>query len=435
MRGLKAMILFGTEDVEVVLEELEQTPSTRAKIAMLRRYKDNTALRAFLDVALNSRRVYHIKRLPEKSSSAINQAALKDIYSLGGLAKYLETRKGLCSEDLDVVFYYFDGLNTELKKKWAEKALLKKAIAGVGVKTVNKAFEEEFLPEHSIMLMHGWKAPLDQLTYPVFVQRKLDGFRCTFIPNIGFLSRKGIPIANTNLPAHFNMGNVLSTRGNVFNDLNSVFDGEVYSHKRSFNDIASILSTVNTPIPDDMKLHVFNIIPMSEWNNQECSGSYTDQLCMFEFLGESLALNNATTIKTYFCKNAEQLKECYNLFLKQGYEGAIIRAPGFVYCWKRATAKSQTIAKLKPEDHIDAKITGVFEGQGNITGMLGGFYIELEDGTALKVGSGFKERERIDFWTKRDSLVGEWVRLQYTEKTPDGSLRFPVFDAIRDSKE
>ena len=67
--------------------------------------------------------------------------------------------------------------------------------------------------------------------------------------------------------------------------------------------------------------------------------------------------------------------------------------------------------------------------------MLGGFNIELDSGKQLKVGSGFKEHERIQFWNDREKLPGRWIKVQYNEVTPDGSLRFPVFLHLRDDKE
>ena len=39
-----------------------------------------------------------------------------------------------------------------------------------------------------------------------------------------------------------------------------------------------------------------------------------------------------------------------------------------------------------------------------------------------------------EMWSKRDSMVGQWMHIKYTELTVDGNLRFPIFDGIRDGK-
>lgn len=431
------MILFGGEDIENILEELEQTTSTNDKIALIAKYKENESLKAFFDIALNPYKVYGIKKLPAEpvGENLINQAVIQDIYSLGGLAKYLVQKKALKNIDRDIIYYYFDGLNTDLKKKWAEKAILKKAIAGVSIKTVNKAYGENIVPEYNVLLMSSWKEDYSKFKFPVYVQRKLDGYRFVYIPGIGFLGRNGKTIANINLPTYLQMGKVVTIGNNFLNDLNCVFDSELYSHKRTFNEISSILSSENKPIPSDIKCHVFNIIPIEEWNDKKVSGTYTDQIQLFQILKMLGKDSKVIPIDTYLCHNAKDLKVLYDSFLEEGYEGAIVRAVDFVYEWKRMTAKSNTITKLKPFDYIDAKIIGLFEGQGSMIGMLGGFHIELEDSTQLKVGSGFKEQERIDLWNQGVILIGEWIRIKYTEKTPEGSLRFPVFDVIRDSKD
>jgi len=448
------MILFGNGDVEGILEELERTTGTKDKIALIAKHSENEALKAYFDVALNPYRVYHVKKLPTKpvSDKSLNMATLKDIYSLGGLAKYLGKKKALKNEDRDVIYHYFDGLFTELQKKWAGKAILKKPIAGVSVKTVNKAYDEKIVPEYNVLLMSSWKEAYSKFEFPVYVQRKLDGYRCTYIPNVGFVGRSGIIVANVNLPTYLQMGKVVSVGRNMLNELNSVFDGELYSHAHSFNEISSILSSENKPIPPELKYNVFNIIPVQEWHAQIVSGTYTDQLQLFQLL---LTIQNSKTIPidTYLCKNPEDLKALYDSFLAEGYEGAIVRATNFVYAWKRCTAKSKTITKLKPMDHIDAKIVDYFEWRGdyvqyfqkriqegeldpnNLPKMLGGFVTELESGKEVEVGSGFKELERIQFWKEKDFLIGRWIRLQYNEITPDGSLRFPVFDDLRDDKE
>lgn len=419
-------IIFGNDHIVHILEALEKLSSTNDKIDLLRDNKENEALQAYLDVALNLYRVYHIKKLPKKSQGGINIATIENIYSLGGLAKYLESKKGLTNRDLDVVYHYLEDFdNSPLLKKWAEKAILKKPIAGLGVKTVNKAFGCKFLPEYSVMLMEEWKKSLEELRYPLYVQRKLDGFRLTCIPKHGYIGRSGRPIANISISEHFEVDSKL--KGDF------VLDGEVYSHKRNFNEIASILSSEDKLIPDDIKHIIFNVIPIKEWEEHNCLDTYTEQLTMLMLVGSTKS-KNVGVIDTYACQNAKDLKELYESFLTEGYEGVIIRGIQSKYQRKRVRANTQDILKLKPHDFIDARITGVFEGEGKMVGMLGGFNIELEDGVQLKVGSGFKEKERIELWKNRDVLKGRWLRLKYTEKTPDKKLRFPIFGSLRDDK-
>lgn len=96
------MILFGGKDIEGILEELEQTTGTNDKIALIAKHKENESLKAFFDVALNPYRVYHVKKLPTKltcEKTSINMATIEDVYSLGGLAKYLGKKKALKNED------------------------------------------------------------------------------------------------------------------------------------------------------------------------------------------------------------------------------------------------------------------------------------------------------------------------------------------------
>lgn len=78
------------------------------------------------------------------------------------------------------------------------------------------------------------------------------------------------------------------------------------------------------------------------------------------------------------------------------------------------------------------EIRGYAEGLGRTKGMLGAFLFILPGGTTMAVSDGFSITQRRKFWKERSNFLGKKAEIQYQEKTPDGSLRFPVFLRIRE---
>ena len=57
-------------------------------------------------------------------------------------------------------------------------------------------------------------------------------------------------------------------------------------------------------------------------------------------------------------------------------------------------------------------------------------------GNEVRVGSGFSDEQRIEFWKNPDLIVGRVIEVKYKEVTKNKngteSLQFPVFMQIRE---
>jgi DNA ligase-1 len=87
------------------------------------------------------------------------------------------------------------------------------------------------------------------------------------------------------------------------------------------------------------------------------------------------------------------------------------------------------------------EVTNVEEGTGRNEGRLGALVCSgIDDGKTIvvNVGSGFSDNDRIEFWTDRDSVIGQIVevRADAITQNQDGtySLRFPRFLRFRGFK-
>jgi ATP-dependent DNA ligase len=66
--------------------------------------------------------------------------------------------------------------------------------------------------------------------------------------------------------------------------------------------------------------------------------------------------------------------------------------------------------------------------------MLGAFLLESANGRKVKVGTGFTDKQRTEFWNNRDTYKGKIVEVSAQEISKH-SLRFPSFVKMREDKD
>ena len=96
------------------------------------------------------------------------------------------------------------------------------------------------------------------------------------------------------------------------------------------------------------------------------------------------------------------------------------------------------ILKVKRFYTMDLPIVRYEEGSGRLAGTLGAFVLKYNE-NEVKVGSGFTDEQRQEYWLHRDDLVGTLCEVKYKEISKDKnteleSLQFPVFVRLRDDK-
>lgn len=136
-----------------------------------------------------------------------------------------------------------------------------------------------------------------------------------------------------------------------------------------------------------------------------------------------------------------------------GYEGICTRAPQSPYKHGRSTMNEQYLVKVKRYIDGEFPIIGAEEMMHNANpvevsptgyahrsshregkipaGVLGSIIVDWH-GNALRVGSGFDSKDRIDLWQRflRGNLLGDLATIRYSPPTKD-LPRQPIFKAIR----
>ena len=131
----------------------------------------------------------------------------------------------------------------------------------------------------------------------------------------------------------------------------------------------------------------------------------------------------------YFFVRKMTANDMHNVFVEQGYEGAMVKFLDAPYKFGRG----YEVMKLKSFHDVDLIIEALEEGTGKHSGKLGAIVVDF-NAVKVRVGSGFSDDLREKMWNDQGNFVGRIAEVRYQEVTPDGSLRFPTFVCFRNDR-
>lgn len=269
------------------------------------------------------------------------------------------------------------------------------------------------------LLAKDYKDYSDQVEYPVWCQPKLDGVRC-IVNKHGMFSRNGKPFVSA--------PHIFELLSPIIGETDLEFDGELYNHdlKNNFDKIISLVRK-SKPTTDDIleskQTVQYWIYDIRDPNNN--FESRFKKLCdLMKDLAEFCCIQICPTLSV----NSElELSTAYAEYLKDGFEGQMVRLSNAGYEFKRS------MNLLKRKEFIDEEfvILNVLEGEGNRSSMAGYMQFEI-NGKPFKANmQGNRELYR-EYLTNKDNYVGKKATIRYQNLTPDGIPRFPVVITVRD---
>ncbi len=292
----------------------------------------------------------------------------------------------------------------EKKKKKGYVEVVKDAAAG----KVDDLIEGGIFP----MLAQSYSKHGDKIKWPSYVQPKLDGHRSTSDDEAKMWSRTRKLI--TGVP-HISKEIFELALQEV------ILDGELYNHdyKKDFEHISHLVRQV-TPIEghEVVQFHIYDVA---------MEGTFKERL---EWLEENIPKRNKTLklVETRLVNNEEELIEVFEEFLKQGYEGAIVRNADGLYVNKR----SYDLQKIKEFDDAEYFIVDVEEGRGKWVGVPI-FTCVTETETKFKARIKGELKEVGKYLKNKKLWEGKQLTVQYQGLTGKNKVpRFPVGVRIRD---
>ena len=259
------------------------------------------------------------------------------------------------------------------------------------------------------MLAHDYNDHKDKIKFFVYSQPKLDGVRC-IVRSDGMWSRNGKQIISA--PHIFEALKPLFVTNS---DL--VLDGELYAHKDvcDFNTIISCVRKTK-PTKDDLELSK-QYIQYHIYDLPSHDGVFGDRNDYYQQLDLPIC---CVKVQSLLCVNQMNLDAYYKQYIKDGYEGQMIRINA-----KYEGKRSKSL--LKRKEFIDAEFTivGYEEGKGNMSKKIGKLLFKTDEGVEFGAAVNGTWEYLTEIWNTRDELIGKEATVKYFDKTPDGSLRFP----------
>ena len=272
------------------------------------------------------------------------------------------------------------------------------------------------------MLAHKVNENKIDFSEEVFIQPKLDGVRCIFTKD-GAYSRTGKQFHNLR---HIE----LRLKGFFKLNPDIQLDGELYNHALR-NDFEQIISLVRKQKPtDEDRRNAQHLIQYHVYDFITESSSYENRL---KWLMSNKVLwwgNVIVPVETHRVNKYEEAANIhYDGFLKQGYEGSILRLNG-PYEQKR----SYNLQKFKDFSDDEATIVGYEAGKGKFTGLIGKFLM-IDDNSiefGCPIGKGYNYDDRRFILNNIHDYMGKRATFTYFERTKAGSYRHPLYKTIRD---
>jgi DNA ligase-1 len=281
--------------------------------------------------------------------------------------------------------------------------------------------------------MLATKALVRQLRYPLLASPKLDGIRC--------LIKDGKPVTRSLKPVpNKHVRNILSIDALHGLDGELIVGGE--TEAQAFNTTSSgVMSIGGMP---DVKFWVFDFF--------DSDLGFERRLRKAEMVARQS--DHVVIVRHTIISNWDALQAYEQDCVQLGFEGVMLRDPSGPYKHGRSTVKEGWLLKLKRFDDGEAKIVGVNPLMSNLneqtinalgqkersskkSGMvqkelMGNIeVVDITTGTSFEIGTGFTQSQRVEFWERRESVVGKIVKYKSQKSGVKEKPRFPVFLGFR----
>lgn len=421
-----------------VISSLEDHPSRLNKEAILEAEIDNVELFEGMRMALDNLYTFGVKKVPTHGGpdgQGLPWEAFKELCHL------LYTRQLTGHDARDAIELALSASTQQQWNDWYRRILIKDLRCGVSEKTINK-IKKNAVPVFECMLAHDGANHEKKVAGKKLLEPKLDGVRVITIINAEnktatMYSRNGKLLENFS-----HITTALEANIELF-ERSIVLDGEMVSS--SFQALMKQVHRKSDVQSEDARLMLFDILPLSEFQKGKSvlgqkrrSNLLRSMKAIFDKIGSidtipQLEVDLGTAVGEL------QFKQYNKDAIEAGFEGIMIKDVDSIYECKR----SVSWLKQKPFIEVSLAVVAIEEGTGKNQGRMGALICEGEDdgkAIAVNVGSGFTDDQRIEFWTNKESLVGQIVEVRADAATisqdseSTWSLRFPRFLRFRGFK-
>ncbi len=218
---------------------------------------------------------------------------------------------------------------------------------------------------------------------------------------------------------------MISRQGNRFNAPDwftqgfpkQSLDGELWTGRNQFQSLMSIVTKQKGDGAGwkQVKYCVFDL-PLH-------AGTFSQRLKALQQLQTPSKQTYLKVVEQFRIQTSQELMQRLDDIIRAGGEGLMLQRADA----RHVMGRSNNLLKLKRHQDAEARVLSHLPGKGKYKGMMGSLLVEDELGVQFRVGSGFKDSERLD-----PPPVGSLITYKYYGKTLKGKPRFASFMRMRD---
>lgn len=260
------------------------------------------------------------------------------------------------------------------------------------------------------MLAHKFKDRKGKVSWPAFVQPKLDGQRMLFDGEKAW--SRGGKLQLPKVYAHL----MFDTQGHIV-------DGEIIlPGNQLLQESSKAIKKFYEGISDKLLYCVYDVV--------EPDMTFKERHELLKTLVKN-APKNVVLVPTHLVENESEVMTFHSSFKKQGYEGTMIRNGNGKYLIKN---RSDDLLKLKDFQDGEFRIVDVLEGGGKFKGTAI-FKCITSNGETFDCTPEGTMESRAEMWKNRKKLIGKWLTIRYQFLSKDGVPIFLTGVDIRDTGE
>ena len=272
-----------------------------------------------------------------------------------------------------------------------------------------------------------------KITFPVFIQPKLDGVRCLIYKNDGqivFQSRQ-----NTIYEAFDHLVPELEHLMGQFSDQEGlILDGELYTHGIPFEKITSMVrsSKGKRKNIEELNYHVYDCFYSGDSNLEKNQMPYSDRYQVLKNAFGTSIYSTLVLVDTSIANSKKDLEDFHTHYTHMNipYEGIMVRTFGGSY---KQQGRSKDLQKYKKFMDEEFEVIGHHEGTGGHSGTA---IFECRSNVNRDKTFGVTMQGTLESKRKMmehiNDYYGKMLTVKYQEKSSDGIPRFPVGIAFRD---
>lgn len=415
--------------------KLQSITGANAKCEFIKAHRDDTYFKRFLYFALNPMLTYNIsKKSTDKLMAEENFDGQKLIFfnDIFECCEHLSRLRGMDDATLRQVKMLLNVKYPERDERDLYIQMLSKKVRlGIAAKTINKIIPN-LIPEWEVQQAYTVeKYPLKEGT-EFWLTQKLNGARATLYEG-QLLARSGMPYKGlehiTDALSWLRVAGFVADGELTLKDKGDLSDNEAFRVSTGILNSDNVNKTV-------ICYTIFDMIPVKDFDALKPQVTYRYRRDILNQFAERVAdTDGAVNVLPVLYHGTDQSKieELLEQMVREDKEGLMINTD---VPYRRTRHKG--ILKVKRFYTMDLPIIRCEEGTGRLSGTLGAFVLKYKE-NEVKVGSGFTDEQRKQFWNNRDDMEGLLCEVKYKEISQDKvtgleSLQFPVFVGIRTDK-